>query len=409
MSTLTMKDVAGYLAAFRVKHSRETTLTMDEMEAIIMNAEADMTDDDFADAFFEAETPDADATDDRSLTDTGQDSAYTVAKLLSDKDFVAHLETNALAALENKRGAAVLRRDLVRLVGLEVIATIWPVPGSTTKTVQGNRRPHKYNKSVTNVTTGETTVGTDNGDWYADAYDASEDGKALLAKIESLAAVKRGETGKHILPEHAKIAGDEIKLTAKKSQLDTFRTTKKNAIIRAVNLVQKMYRINNETEMVAELITVDGTPEGEPESSNKLIYAYDRKDQKKFRILTIGQLLALDVDKGKANGGTYVAMIGTTKRAPKKGTGVEVQNIVVKAPKQADDATAALAGFFDDLVTDTKGTNAFLTYLNGAGSDDFLLSLNTVVTAGATYLEKPAIATRLGKLLTDEKKNRKVA
>lgn len=407
MSTLTMKDVAPQLNAFNAKYGRATSLTMDEIEAIIASAESDMSDDDFAEAFFEAETPEP--SDDRSDGgDNSSDSAYEVAKLLSDPAFVEHLETNAKAALENKRGAAVIRRDLVRLAGLEVIATIWPVPGTTTKTAQGNRRPHKYNKTVTDITTGETKTGTDNGDWYADAYDASQDGKALLAKLDSLAAAKRGETGPHILPEHAKIAGDEIRLVAQKSKLDGFRTNKKNAIIRAVNLVQRMHRINTETEMTCELITVDGTPEGEPEDSNKLVYAYNSKDRKQFRILTIGQLLALDVDKAKGSGGTYVAVIGTTKRPPKKGTGVAVQNIGVKAPKELDDAMSATANYFDGLTTDTKATNALLTYFNGAGTDDFILSCNTVMDALSSYLDKPTIAKRLQGLLVDGKK-RKVA
>lgn len=402
MSTLTMNDVASQLAAFRTKYNRETTLSLDDIEGIVMNAEADMSDEDFAEAFFEAETPDSN--DDRSAPDVvTAGSGWSYAAKLDDKEFREHLETNAKAALENKRGAAVLRRDLIRLFTLATIESVWPIPGSTEKTHPGiNRALHKY-PTIVKDADGMDKAGT--GDWYADLFDGSADGKAWAVQSASLKSVKANETGKHILPEHEKLRGDEVKLVTARSALDSHRTNKKNAIIRTVNLIQKMARINEETEAVVRLVTENGKDDGDPVASNKLLFLKNTKDETQFRVLTIGQILALNVDKAKANanGATYTALIGTTGRAANSGTGSDVQNVKVDSIKQFDDVTAAYATFFDKLVNDPKATNALLTHLNGAGSDDLLLSLNAVMNGIDGYLSKPGISARLSKLLADGK------
>jgi len=464
MSTLTAQDVMPYTLAFKAKYGRDTTLSIDDMEAVIMNAEADMTAEDFAEAFKEAEVDTNDRSQnnddngvvmagdiddyrkrfpkqtakysDKQLSDlvmateddmddadwikyfeTGSipsdepstviesTDAYEYSKRLdADKQFNDDLETNAKAALENKRGAAVIRRDIVRLFGEETIATVWPIPGSSNKTHPGsNRKLHRY-PTIVRDSEGQSKAGE--GDWYYDLLDGTTEGKRLVAAIESIKAAKKGETGKHILPEHAALAGDEIKLTAVKAQLEGKRSTKKAAIIRAVNIVQTMHRLNNETEMAVELITDDGTPEGMPVESQKLLYVYNSKDRKQFRVLTIGQLLALDVDKAKGDGGTYNAVVGTTGRQP-KGAGKEAKTVPqIDNVALYDECTAVYATFFDKLIGDAKATNALLTHLNSAGTDDLLLSMNKIALGLDGFLSKPGIAKRLSDLLAEDKKSK---
>lgn len=402
---LTMADAAPYFVQYKEKFGQDCALSLDVFEEL-MGGAAD--DDALLQSMHDTQNSTDDDTSDRSVPDVIEaGSAWEYAKKLADPEFVEHLEKNAQAALENKRGAAVIRRDLVRLFGLETIESVWPIPGSTAKTHPGfNRVLHKYPKIVKDAD-GQDKPGE--GDWYFDLFDGSPEGKALNAKISSLKAAKAGETGKHILPEHAKIAGDEIKLATTKAALDGFRTNKKNAIIRAVNLVQRMARINTETEAVAELCTIDGKPEGEPEMSNKLIYIRNSKDAKQFRILTIGQMLALSVDKAKAAGATYTALIGTTGRKPK--TPETAQNIKVETVKAWDDTIAAQASFVESVsdASNVKAYNAYLTYLNGAGTDDLLLSMNKVMNFMEATLSKPMLAKRLQILLTSGKEEVKKA
>jgi len=417
MSTLTAQDVMPYTLAFKAKYGRDTTLSLDDMESVIMNAEADMTAEDFAEAFKEAESDDRSDDDNANGNEPAvppqvieSGSAWDYAQRLdTDKQFNDDLETNAKAALEGKRGAAVIRRDLVRLFSEDTIAMVWPIPGSDSKDHKwggDNRQLHRY-PTVVRDNDGQSKPGQ--GDWYYDLLDGTTEGKRIVAALESIKAAKKGETGKHILPEHAAIVGDEIKLTTMKTALESKRTFRKSAIIRVVNLVQSMHRINNETEMGVELITVDNKPEGEPVHSPKLLYVYNKKDQKQFRILTIGQLLALDVTKAKADGGTYNAVVGTTGRQP-KGAGKEAVTVPeIDKVGLFDEWSAVGATFFDKLIGDAKATNQLLTHLNSAGTDDLLLSLNRIALGIDGFLSKPGISKRLSELLAEDKKSSKAA
>lgn len=399
--TLAPSDVKEYRDMYAAVHGKPSTLTHEQLVSMVLSTEDDMEPAQWVALMVSTEAELA-PSDQPVVVDTKPGSAWDYAKKMSDPQFQADLETNAQAALENKRGAAVIRRDLVRLYGLETIQTVWPIVGSSEKTHgKGTNRPlHKYPTMVRSAD-GETKPGE--GDWYADLFDASPVGVELNKKIASLKAAKAGETaGKDVLPEHKAIAMDEIKLATEKAVLDGFRTNKKNAIIRAVNLVQRMHRINTEIEMVVELITDDGKPEGVPVKSNKLIYARNSKDAKQFRILTIGQLLALDIDKIKAAGGAYAN--ATVKRKPKTPGGtVAVQNIKVESVDHFDDGMSAYARFFERLMADTKASNAMLVHLNSAGTNDLLLSMNAVMLGLDGYLSKPGISKRLADLLAEGK------
>lgn len=405
MATLTMADVAQYFVAFQTKNGFPCTLSVDDMEQILEGTEDDDEDIIIA-AMADAMKPDADETGtdpDRSMPiEVKAGSGWSFASRLDDKVFREHLETNAEAALENKRGAAVIGNDLIRIFTREAIIGVFPIIGSTPKTHPNANRPtHKYDTLVKDTATGEDKPGT--GDWYADLFDGSQEGKDWKVQSDSLKAAKAGEKGKHVLAKHAAMEGDEVALIAERSYLDTFRTNKKNAIVRAINLIQRMARINEETEAVCRIVTQDGSPTGEPARSNKLVFIKNTKDETKFRVLTIGQALGLDIDKAKASqlGATYQALIGTKKRKPKTTAGV--QDVKIETIPQYDNVTAEYAHFFEKLRTDTKAMNAFLTHLNGAGSDDLLMSMNGIMTDIDSYLSKPAYQKRLALLLTTER------
>lgn len=415
MANVTMAQVAPYMVAFKAKFNEDCTLTLDAIELALEEAKDDA---ELIQMLFDAQHAEDDDAPTADADETGTDpdrsapievksgTGWFYATKLDDAAFQEHLAVNAEAALENKRGAAVIGLDLIRIYTREVISGEWPIIGSTDKTHPGgNRQTHKYPTIVKDTATGEDKPGT--GDWYADLFDGSPDGKAWKVKSDSLNAVKKGEKGKHVLPEHASLEGDEVALIAERSYLDNQRTTKKNAIIRSVNLIQKMDRINEETEAKCVLVTKE---DGTPARSNKLVYIKNTKDETKFRVLTIGQALGLDIDKAKASqfGATYLALIGTKQRKPKTPEG-GAQNIKVETLPQYDDWAASGATFFDRLVSDAKATNQFLTHLNSAGTDDLILSMDAIQMGIDGYLSKPGISKRLAELKAEGRTAKKKA
>lgn len=427
-TTLTMADVREYLDAYKAKYGKDTTLTLDAMESIIEKAESDMTADDFAEAFHEAEgegetetngeqmadgadrdeDTNTNETDDRSTSvevDTSPGSAYDYASKMDDK-LAEDLETSAKAALENKRGGAVIALDLIRLYGKDTIETVWPEPGSKAeagKSVIGNRAADNFKAQVRKE---DGTTGEGNRSWYQVYVDNSPRGKDLLRQLDSVKAVKAGESDNPaILEEHKALRNDAIKLAVHKAAIEGKRNNAKSALIRAVNLIQRMHFLNTKTDMHCELILED---DGTPAMSNKLVYVKDKKDEKKFNILTIGQLLALKVIEG----GTYSAISGSTTRPPKTGTGTQPVEVKIEKVEDFDKVTAVYATFIDRINEsiarqDMKAYNALLTHLNAAGTGDLLLSLNSVMNFIEGLLSKPSLSRRLADLLAKEKADSK--
>lgn len=419
MSNLTMSDVAPYFVSYKAKFNEDCSLTVDVIEQLM---EGINSDDELIQAMFEAQhTDDEPGTDDRSPasesdddeaeaeagdnlpatpSDTSEGSAYSYAEKM-DPAMADHLETLAKAALENKRGAAVIMQDLFRLYGEDTVCNIWPVPGSEADQGRmiGNRLADKFKSKVTKEdgTTGEGSVS-----WYTEFVRYSARGKELYKQRESLRGIAAKETGAHILPDHKHLVGDVVKTKAERATVDGKINNAKAAIVRAVSLAQRMNLANKSTTMGAELVKEE---DGTPVNSNKLIFVFNTEDRTKFDVLTIGQFLALKIEEGKK----YSEISGSTRRAPKKDTGPQAVEVNVNTLDMFDKVTAAYATFFDKMEEQTarkemKNYNALLTRLNAAGSDDLLLSLNKVMNNIEALLSKPGISDRLSKLLADPKK-----
>jgi hypothetical protein len=414
MTNLTMKEVVPFFEQYKAKFNEECELSVDVFEQILEGATSDedamlqqMYDtqhsSDESEVNDNDEDTDTNETDDRSTTvpvDTSPGSAFDYASRMDDQ-LANDLETSANAALENKRGAAVIALDLERIYGHDTIVNTWPVPGSKadagTRSI-GNRVADKYKAQVRKE---DGTTAEGERSWYQEYIDNSPRGKDLLRQLDSIKAVKAGEDSPIILEEHKAYRNDARMLAVRKAAIEGKRNNAKAAIVRAVNLLQRIHFLNTQTEMVAELIKEDDAPV----KSQKLIYVYDKKDQKKFNILTIGQLLALKV----IDGGTYAAISGTTNRAPKSGTGPQEADVKVDSIQQFDKVTAAYANFIDRIneavdKKDLKAYNAFLTHLNADGSGDLILSMNSIMEFIEGILSKPTISRRLADLLAKDKK-----
>jgi hypothetical protein len=404
MTTITMTDLVAHFDAYKAKFNEVCTLSVDAVVEI-MDEAAD--DDALLQGMYEAQHTDdetsSDKEDDRSegqevTVDTSEGSAYAYAALVDD-EMEAHLDVLAEAALQNKRGGAVIMMDLHRIYTADVINTVWPVPGTKADNGRmiGNRLAAKFATTVRkdDGTTGEGTV-----DWFAEYVRNSKRGKRLYAERESLRAVGQDEKGPNVLEEHKALYGDRIKIKGAKSAIDNKIANAKAALVRAVSLSQRMDFCNKSTGMGCEISKEE---DGSPIASNRLVYVYNTQDRSKFDLITIGQFLAL---KNITEGAAYSAIVGSSTRKKKE---VAKADYTINSLDAFDLVSAEYATFWDKLEEatskkDMKAYNALLTRLNAAGSDDLILSMNKIMNSIETVLSKPGISDRLSKLLADPNK-----
>lgn len=402
MSNITMSDVVEYFNAYKAKYEEECTLPLDAIEEIM--EEASDTDAMIA-AMYEAQHTDDETEDDRSepvsvVEDTSEGSAFAYAARMDDT-IGEHLDTLSKAALENKRGAAVIMDDLFRIYGKETVCDVWPVPGTKADKgrMTGNRLAAKYATTVRKEdgTTAEGTV-----DWYSELVRYSKKGKEIEAIKASLKGISADEKGPHILADHEYLRGDKVRIVAAKAAIDGKFNNAKASIVRAVQLAQKMAFYNKYTTMGCEISREE---DGQPVASNKLVYIFNTEDRSKFNVLSIGQLLAL---KNMEEGAKYSAIVGSTTRQRKVETAPKV-DYTINNLDTFDAEIAAVATFFDKLEEatnrkDMKVYNQLLTRLNAEGSGDLLLSMNQIMNSIEVILSKPTYADRLAKLLAQGKK-----
>lgn len=393
MSTLTMADVAEYFSAYKAKYNEPLTLSLDSVEQVLMGTEEDDLEI-ILPALHDAMQPDETETETNDRLPVERDerpgSAYSYAVKM-DATFERDLETFAQAALENKRGGAVIMLDLFRNYGQETIEAVWPKPGSYKPgqghldTEAGSNEP--WDKEDTSITKVDGTTGKGTKSFYQELVDLSPKGNALLAERTEL----------------KKVVGDVKGVKPKLSLVESKRTSYKSAIIRAVNLAQKMAFCNAKTGLQCEVVMdVDDNGNNIVAYGTKLIFIKSKTDQTKFDVITIGQFLALKVSEGA----TFLQITGTTQRKPRAAAAPMEVNI--NSSGDFDVVTAAYATFIDRIEEamnkkDMKPYNGLLTHLNSDNSTDLLLSMNKIVNFFEPLLSKPGISTRLAKALGDEK------
>lgn len=392
MTNITQVMVAPYFTAYLAKYGTECTLSLDVIEEIMNDASDEAA---MLAAMHEA-MQSSDEKDDRSTNtalverDMTPGSAYSYA-VKFDGEFDKKITILADAAIENKRGAAVIMLDLFRLFGEETVCEVWPVPGTYKPGNGGAKAVHAGDNEAWDKE--DTSIQKEDGT-------TSKGVKSFYSDIVALSSL--GHDWKNSEDAAKKVIGDvkasKPDASAAGLKIGTFKT----AIARATNLAKRIAFLNNKTEVTVEVIK---EADGSVKKSNKVLYIRNSKDASKFDIITIGQLLALKV----VEGGTYAAITGTTQRASKSGTGPQ-EGVVpeVNSLDMFDKVTASYANFFDKLneainKKDMKAYSALLTRLNAAGSDDLLWSLNTIMNGIEAILSKPGVEKRLGALLADGK------
>ena len=397
MTSLNSSDFAPYLVAFKEKYGHDYGLPVESIEEIILEGE-----DDNVDAVIEGmEIEESEAgIRDRlpakpRVIDDSMGSPYSYA-IKFDAAFERDIEVLAKAAIENKRGAAVIMRDLFRLFGEETVTEVWPVPGSW-KPGQAPKTNGAFEAEANRVWDKETgpkpggETGTITKSFYSDLIALSARGDRLL---KEKAAFGDGFVG----DKRLKLK----RVAAITTQLSNF----KSSIVRAVSLGQRIAFCNAYTRMHCEIETevIDGVEQ--VAQSNKLVYIEDKDDRKKNDIITIGQFLGL---KGVVEEATYAQIVGAAQRPPKvPATGLDLL-VNGKLPLERFDTVMAASAIFAEDVTngrlrgDLKEYNALLTKLNGAGSDPLLMSMHSFSAFLDGLLSQPAFQKRIANNLQGRK------
>ena len=399
MTTLNASDFAPYLVAFKAKYGHEYRGTTDDIETMILEGGDDNIDyviegmsvDEEERGLVTEDESEAFAKGDRSIAvvDDTIGSPYSYAVKI-DAQFEQDLERQWQAALQNKRGAAVIMNDLFRVFGKETVCQVWPKPGSYKKghgpveKQVGDNDPFDKQKTVVRKPDGTTSEGERS--FYADLVALSVRGKEITDAIEA-----------------AKEETTDIEKITNKATLQMKLSNYKSAIVRGVELGQRLYFCNQHTRMAAEIIT---DKDGEPKRSPKLVWVWDMDDRKNFTILSIGQFLGKKVWQDAM----YSEIIAKKVRQSGEPSGDDFNLLVQgKLPlPRFDTVMAAVATFAEDVTNgrlrgDMKEYNALLTKLNGAGSDPLLMSMHSFSSFLDGLLSQPAFQKRIANNLQGRK------
>ena len=296
MTQLTQDDVQPYFDMYKSKYNVDAFafFTVDDIEGYLNEADSD---DAVITMMHEhmGEAPTPVATDEQPITalpakldvavvDTTIGSPYSYA-IKFDGEFERDLETLAEAALQNKRGAAVIMNDLFRMFGEDTVVNAWPKPntwkaGHGPKEMQvGDNVPFDKRNTIVRKPDGTTAEGT--WSFYSELVSTSARGATILAQIE------KAKGSVTVVDKVTDLAGLQLKLSNFKS-----------AIIRAVELAKRIDFCNRYTKLGAEIVTeaIDG--QRVPKRSTKLIFVRDIDDRTKFNVLSIGQFLGKPVKEG---------------------------------------------------------------------------------------------------------------
>ena len=277
------------------------------------------------------------------------------------------------AKINQKNGAARTMIDLESIYGPAF--NFFPVPGSKAKDHGSN--------ILTDI--GPWGEEGKQESWYKTFYRGSSQGKMLAQQI------KQHDDGK-------KTADNEADWEADKKALAMRENSAIQRIKDAVKLNIQMTKVNQLTEVTAQ-ITKD--KDGSVVRSPACIFIRN-EDMTKFKQLSIGQFLGIDVDAAQdmPGGATWDNVIKTMKAEPKS---IQDKWPEVKKPVEYDIGLAKTLSYLENLdeAGNEKQRNAFLAHLNEAGSDYLLLSMDQMYTKLENYLELPSIKKRLAALHED--------
>lgn len=339
--TMSSEEIATLRAFYHAKHKAETTLNDEQIVALVEKTdgvEADagdewadlmkgveqtLSDDDESGEDQPAKNPD----NTQSMRMVRAKAAEFAAIIGKDEEFTALIHEKVKNdEAEGVRPLSIIRR-FDAIIGKEGMAAA-PLVGTDEKTA-GNRLPDQYKYSIKNADGTTTPV---SGSFWRDVANDLPEAKEIFASIDRMKKRAAERSGN------------------KKPNADMLKKLTANieSIVKAVRTAARLYyqlaRINSEcgpVEAYHYLVTVrDEDGNAVKDENGKVVKDYTRskfpiyigstentaeaKDNE-WEFYSVSQVLAFKVDKAKANGGGFTALINSSSRV-KEPEGSKVPN-----------------------------------------------------------------------------------
>ena len=374
-------DLDDYRGYFKDEYAKDSTLTDDELLAVIVaQGETENTDQEWAILMFDAQEEEEPANNQsppagHNIGMTGSialRAAHAMEKANADTQFNVHLATTLDAAETKRRGETIVLFDWLRIYSekdskgkVKVVSITdpwpvsceldaWPEPDSEEKNKDGstNNNPDKYT-----IPNGRKNVKGElvdaKGSFYTDEYDASTEGLDTAKRIASVKAILDSIADARADCKFKEYQGmGDAELKGELNRLNTRRGNGATYFKQAMRLYNKIKDARGSLPKVTIRIVTTKDANGMDQvcRSPKCISVVSNSDPSKASQFTPSTLRTLDIDKakGKPNGGEWDEVVTSFGKRKTKGgaTGDGVKLVI--APAQVVSVLTSFYTFAND-------------------------------------------------------------
>lgn len=299
-------------------------------------------------------------------------------------------------------GAIRILLALKKAYGQEMAA--FPKPGTTFET---SDNPDKFKKEVPAAKGGHRMA---ERSFYVEFADQTKEGKAILQELGWIKILRNPEANQNLVGNEfqEKYPNPEA-LAVRESYLEGRRNTIRNAYKKAVAFGYQYSDIEALDKVTISFVWAD-RQQTAVQNTKTPIRLGDADNPNKWQYVSISQLMRMSVPKAiEVDGGSYTSLFNTMKR-DKDENGAGSSKAAPQQIRTADTFAARITDIDEglDFAFTTENGKAMLKdikdNLHKAGSDDLILSLNSIRQRCDVFLRDPKIAVRLQALLDAQDK-----
>lgn len=410
-------DVTNFMAAFKLKHGRDTTLSVDSVALLVARSEDDMDLADWVEAMLAAES-DEDTDEDMPATDLSLPVPITDDEASTRNVAAASRQQNAVLAANRAAGDATLQAvfakdiDSTEFKLKSAVLTLqrlladydgdwltttrcafddFPTWKSKLEDVGPNGNADEYKVYERSAVTNKMN---EKSAWWWEAFARTM--PVAIAAITEQANITKAQANDPTVDAKYRTMGT-VKAKSEKAR----QKRRENAVIlsvaKAVRIRQRMLEMKEMfPDVLVEFRTVQKVAGGprELEDTNEPIAICDKADAKVWTPFPVSGFLSLDLAKAKADGGLYIHVVSAQK--PRKAKTPTVAKLPDVSINNLDNYVATLATFWDNK------SNAALLFkrLNGKpeDSDALLTSLAELKLELDAVFSDPAFRGRASKM-----------
>lgn len=391
-------DVKEYRSYYRETFGKETSLSKEDIVTMVLASEDDMEPQEWAAEMKDLETAGKTIINPVFTVDGDAAKARAVALASRESEGMSSAIETVMKAKEDWQGGPLKVLLAMSATYGEDMET-FPVPDS-----EGGNNPDKFSLETTD-SNGKTVQKKTS--FYIQFADATKEGRAVLQELEYVSRSMKTDpnVNKSDIPAHILDMSPD-KLAARQKFLTDRRGNMRSSYKKAMQLYFQFQSVN-------ELAGISARPLWEDDEGGEVmrtgspilvITTNASRMTQDWRHLSISNFLKLNPKKAEEGGGTFKALLDTLTRAPKEGQGgvaASAQLPVVKTVDTFDNYLSSLAHYVDEVTSDPKQVELSAIYkkLNGAGSDDFLVSIFELYHFLAGIVRKDKLAVRYQSLI----------